>query len=574
MLIDRVEIKGYRNFSNAVVNFKKTTLVIGANNVGKTNLIYALRLLLDKTLSIADIEPDESDFHISGKGRSANSLSITLYFSEVKEDAVLSSLKGNISDDERFVLRYTANRSDLSYQVLIGPDKNSLVSVESRFYLKYINMRYVRSRRDLEKYISLEKKQLLRLSLDSISEQESQSDHREMSKIGKALEKINEQVRSLNYVKGATAAVNEELQKLAHDFSGYEVKLDSGAIQVQQFIDSLKLGASTSGSTVMLGGDGRNNQILMALWKAKSQQEHDPASEVIFFCIEEPEAHLHPHQQRKLADYLIHDLPGQTFITTHSPQITARYKPDSIVHLKVNGSESVAASNGCSKCISSAWDNLGYRMSILPAEAFFAKCVLLVEGPSELLFYSELAKKLSIDLDFYNISILAVDGIQFSVYIKILNAMEIPWVMRTDNDVADITSKGVKLRNLAGVNRCLLAARLPKIPHRALGTTARSIVADGTWGSISKTVNVMGVYLSRVDLENDLTDELPSEIVEFTEKKIKGKSVTRDDAIKYLQGKKAIRMRELLADINSKMHSLAGGDLAKPLLHAARLARG
>ena len=59
----------------------------------------------------------------------------------------------------------------------------------------------------------------------------------------------------------------------------------------------------------MLGGDGFNNQILLALWKAKSVHEHDVESEVVIYCIEEPEAHLFPHQQRKLAAYLIDKLP-------------------------------------------------------------------------------------------------------------------------------------------------------------------------------------------------------------------------------------------------------------------------
>ena len=64
---------------------------------------------------------------------------------------------------------------------------------------------------------------------------------------------------------------------------------------------------------------------------------------------------------------------------------------------------------------------MGYRMSILPAEAFFASAVLLVEGPSEMLFYNVLAEKIGVDLDALNISILSVDGIQFDVYIKIRN---------------------------------------------------------------------------------------------------------------------------------------------------------
>ncbi|MCF5133160.1 ATP-dependent nuclease, partial [Pseudomonas sp. PA-6-4F] len=468
MLITKVVLKGFRNFADATINLERNTLIIGANNVGKTNLVYSLRLLLDKSLSDAEIEPVESDFHISAAGKISDTLSVTVYFSEITEDAVLASLKGNITDDLCSVLQYTADRRTLTYQIRIGATKSSLVEIPSRYYLKHINMRYVKSRRDLEKYINSEKRQLLKLSLENRSETESKSDQRQMARIGKALEAINDRIRNLHYVKGATDSVNEELQKLAHDFSEYEVKLDSGAIQVQQFIDSLRLGASTSGASVMLGGDGRNNQILMALWKAKSQREHDPDSEVVFYCVEEPEAHLHPHQQRKLADYLINHLPGQTFITSHSPQITARYTPSSIVHLKVKGGRTKAASNGCSNCISKAWDHLGYRMSILPAEAFFAKCVFLVEGPSEILFYSELAKRLSVDLDFYNISILSVDGIQFSVYVKILDAMEIPWVMRTDNDVSDITVKRVKQRHLAGINRCCAAVALAAMPHSPL----------------------------------------------------------------------------------------------------------
>lgn len=573
MLIDKITLKGYRNFADSTVNFAKNSLIIGANNVGKTNLIHAMRMLLDKSLSDSEIEPVESDFHISSSGKISDTFVVTIFFSDVTEDAVLASLKGNITDNAKFVLQYSASRRGLSYNLKIGATKASISDIPSRYYLKHLNLRYVKSRRDLEKYINSEKRQLLKLSLENRSEIESKSDHRQLNLIGKALEAINERIRNLHYVKGATNAVNEELQKLAHDFSEYEVKLDSGAIQVQQFIDSLRLGASTSGSSVMLGGDGRNNQILMALWKAKSQREHDPDSEVVFYCIEEPEAHLHPHQQRKLADYLINDLPGQTFITSHSPQITARYKPDAIVHLKMSNGNSKAASNGCSACISKAWDNMGYRMSILPAEAFFAKCVLLVEGPSEILFYGELAKQLNIDLDFYNISILAVDGVQFSVYVEILNAMEIPWVMRTDNDVSDITVKKVLQRQLAGINRCRASSGLSPLAHLPIGTTTQSLLADGTWDNVSADVNPYGAYLSRVDLEHDLVEELSSEVIAFARKKTRKKMLDADGAIKYLQGQKAIRMRALIREISSHLPLLESGNLAKPLIHAKAKAK-
>lgn len=55
MLLQKIYIKGYRNFKEVTVNLNKNSLVIGANDVGKTNLIHAMRLLLDKGFSDYDL---------------------------------------------------------------------------------------------------------------------------------------------------------------------------------------------------------------------------------------------------------------------------------------------------------------------------------------------------------------------------------------------------------------------------------------------------------------------------------------------------------------------------------------
>lgn len=96
MKIDYVELRQYRNFADARINLAKNSLVIGGNDVGKTNMIHALRFLLDKSLSDADIEPSEHDFHCAQDGTQADSFSIRIAFSEVTEDAVLSQLKGYV----------------------------------------------------------------------------------------------------------------------------------------------------------------------------------------------------------------------------------------------------------------------------------------------------------------------------------------------------------------------------------------------------------------------------------------------------------------------------------------------
>lgn len=568
MFIQKVSILGFRNFANCEIAFAEKSLIIGSNDIGKTNLIAGLRRLLDRSLSELDIEPCESDFHIDWKGTIADKAKILIQFAEVTEDAVLASFPGKISAKKDLFLCYEAERKDLSFRILAGHSEKHLEELNSRYYLKHLCMKVVDSRRDLAKFIQSEKKYLLKVAQESRTPQEEKDDKETLQKLTTALGGVNKLVGELNYVAKATGEVNAELKSLAHHNSAYSVQLNSTAVDVPQFVERLELAGKTNGASVSLGGDGRNNQILLALWKAKTAREFDHDNEVVIYCIEEPEAHLHPHQQRKLASYLTGALKGQTVVTTHSPQIVSGYSPDNIIRLRRDQGATRAASNGCSKCISDAWDKMGYRMSILPAEAFFASAVLLVEGPSELLFYRELAKRLEIDLDYYNLSILSVDGVAFEVYAQILNAMEIPFALRTDNDVSDISigPKDAKktLRQLAGINRCLSLVGEKALPHRDSPYSQADTIADGTWANVAKVANPKGVYFSKMDLENDLGSEVAAEFVTF-----KGGV---HEAVKYLQGSKAIRMREFLAKHGTALKGLKGGELAKPLLDCVKYA--
>ena len=542
----------------ATINFSDNTLVIGANDVGKSNMLHALRILLDKSLSDSDIEPTELDFHIDLLGNEQNELSITICFSSVFEDSALSVLKGYVSDEGVTYFRYTASRGDLSYRLFVGYSLDTLEEVSSRFYLKYIHLKYIQSRRDLDKFIYREKKQLLKIAQNKLSIQEENDDRALLQKIGTSLNQLNIDISQLKYVSKATEDVNEELQKLGYQNENYKVQLDTGAIEVTDFIDKLKLGAKRSGSSVLLGGDGRNNQILLALWKAKSVIEYDSDHEVVFYVIEEPEAHLHPHQQRKLSSYLVSELPSQTIISTHSPQIAASFSPNSIIRLLIKQNGTIAASGGCSESIEEGYLNMGYRMSIIPAEAFYSNGVFLVEGPSEELFYHKLASSLGVDLDFYNISILSVDGISFQVFVSILDALEIPWVMRTDNDVSKVPRKDEW--RYAGLNRALRIAGEEEYPNNPTQLTSQDLIDNGLWTKTSELIEPQGIYISKIDLENDLVNELGVEICAVLNKS------NNMAAVKYLQGKKAIRMAELLRGLQGNMYKLQEGNIAKPLL--------
>lgn len=82
MQIEKVRIKGFRNFVDEEIVFAQQTLIIGPNDIGKTNLLYALRILLDRSLSDRDLDLEISDYNIYSVEKEVQ---ITLYFTDVVE---------------------------------------------------------------------------------------------------------------------------------------------------------------------------------------------------------------------------------------------------------------------------------------------------------------------------------------------------------------------------------------------------------------------------------------------------------------------------------------------------------
>nr|WP_282433844.1 AAA family ATPase [Desulfosporosinus sp. I2] len=184
-------------------------------------------------------------------------------------------------------------------------------------------MKYIGSNRDLYSYIRKEKRYLIQSAKENRTTSQVDIDTETLQDIESSLKIVNDKVTSLNFVKDATQNINKELKELSFHHSKQEVVFDIGVSDTSMFIDNIQLASQVNGKSLSIGGDGRNNQIFLALWAARNEvQDVDPL-EVVIYCIEEPEAHLHPHQQRKLAEYLYKVLKSQVIITSHSPQITS-----------------------------------------------------------------------------------------------------------------------------------------------------------------------------------------------------------------------------------------------------------
>ena len=463
MKLNYIELINYRNFMNTKLHFDEKTLIIGANDIGKTNVLYALRLLLDKSLSENDLQPKDEDFCIYS-GAVGNEFSITLHFVEAAEECILSSFREFISDENEVYIRYVAIRSRIGgtkdYKLYVGTSLEELQLVSSRFYLRALNMRYVSATRQIDQYLKNQKNKLIEYLKDARTEEEELSDNERFEALSGQIESIENELNTLSFIEKAGITLNKQLKDLSEHHQQQNLKLGVDLPSNDDLFNKLNLLSSIGENTIQLGGEGRKNQAFIALWSALNQisiQDGQP-NEVSIFCIEESEAHLHPHQQRKLAEYLVNVLQTQVILTSHSPYIACEFNPNSIIrlHTKQGCPATICNQNGVSEELGNQIRGMEYRLSPLIAEVYFSDCVLLVEGTSEIVFYKNLAQQLGIDLDKLNISVLSVEGVGFSRYIDLLNALGIPWVLRTDNDYQKYNRPKQRLKEayyLSGIRR-------------------------------------------------------------------------------------------------------------------------
>ena len=62
MFLSRIQIMNFRNFHNFDVKLGRASVLVGENGVGKSNLLFALRLILDPTISDSSRMLREEDF--------------------------------------------------------------------------------------------------------------------------------------------------------------------------------------------------------------------------------------------------------------------------------------------------------------------------------------------------------------------------------------------------------------------------------------------------------------------------------------------------------------------------------
>lgn len=133
MRLRRIQIKNFRNFKDLDIRLGEHAVILGENKVGKTNLLFALRLILDPSLpdSMRRLRMEDFWDGLDRPLRAVDIIEVSLEFTEFAENEnLLAVLADHLISPDPMVARFTyqfrpksgleaAPRSEADYEFVI-----------------------------------------------------------------------------------------------------------------------------------------------------------------------------------------------------------------------------------------------------------------------------------------------------------------------------------------------------------------------------------------------------------------------------------------------------------------------
>ena len=238
--ICRVHIENFRNFHSADFSLGEKQVLIGENAVGKSNLLYALQLILDPTLSEKDRMLEESDFWdgIENPMDNGHYILIEIYLANFEDNknllAQLADESVMVEGKETLKISYKffkkdATKPDYSYIIYKGNDESRAFTYEDR---KMLNIRVIKAIRDVE----AEMKSSRTSPLTQIIKQKYSVSKSVLLEISKALDEKGADTLQIGQVND----LENRLQRLLNDMVSFSADEFSISLKTMN-IDATKL---------------------------------------------------------------------------------------------------------------------------------------------------------------------------------------------------------------------------------------------------------------------------------------------------------------------------------------------
>ena len=517
MFLSRIQIKNFRNFHDLDVNLGPTSVIVGENGVGKSNLLFALRLILDPTLPDSARNLREEDFWEGATEpvKSGEVIEIVVEFQDFQYDPNVLALltdycvKGPVVDTARLTYRFRPKLllakdrelsiEDFEFTVFGGSDESNKVD----FYLRrWIPMEVLPALRDAERHLAAWRQSPLRPLVENLNIPAST-----LEGVANSIDQATRRLLAEGDVRSLTQDIQVRLSKMVGSVIEIDPSLGFTSAIPERLTRALRIfGDGVSQRPVSELSLGVNN-ILYLLLLALELERKEAASEraTTVLAIEEPEAHLHPHLQRLVfRDFLRRESP--ILLTTHSPHIASVAPLKSVVLLRNDPSSQTTSGT------STLQTNLGPQeitdleryLDATRAEVLFARGVILVEGTSELYLIPAAAKHMGKTLDEYGVTVCSVHGTDFRPYVKLLGpkGLNIPFVVLTDGDWYTTKSGEELSRGLRRAVTIAEATEHPEAPKLGQLFSARQ------WSATYDAAKKARVFVGGRTLEVDLFDSL------------------------------------------------------------------
>jgi hypothetical protein len=414
-------ISNYRNLSGQSMVFDKDlNYIIGENNIGKTNILELLNIILSegkfKEADFADLSsPIEVKYTISYDDSSIGFFEDNF---DINEDNCITIIAEQDLIDGRISYYHdTPNKTSISFSII--KKINSLYYFAQRLPSKELDFKGSNGSSKTLNY-------LIKKSLEIVKLEES--DLINSPKINDVIGEVNKSINYINDITGdsVNASLDSSHEKLLArllilgDQNGRELTSLGEGIQyafniILQIIDAIYRS--------MLG---KTPEEFRERLICSSEKYYFP----LILLLDEPEIHQHPYRQRslmkKINDLLnnknesfiklikglfnIDGLKGQIFIATHSPNILLNDYKQFLRIYKDNATQTIKVASGNSFDLDvKLYKHLLHNFLYLK-EATFSKKIIFVEGDTENGAIPIFAEKKKFDLDENGVGVIKLDG--------------------------------------------------------------------------------------------------------------------------------------------------------------------